>query len=108
MPRYESDVCIIGGGISAAAGRCRSFPELKPGLSITIVEAGLKRLFDKENRMKYPANAPFHMAKRTSGREISSRTSRQEGIVTQDHGGGRVGDALAGAREQFLRRRSCG
>jgi len=51
VTRYESDVCIIGGGITAAM-LAKKLSELRPGVSITIVEAG-KRLFDLENRMQY-------------------------------------------------------
>ena len=51
MARFESDICIIGGGISAVF-LAQKLSELKPNLSITIVEAG-KRLFDAENRMSY-------------------------------------------------------
>ena len=51
MQRYESDVCIIGGGITAAMLALK-LSELRPNLSITVVEAG-KRLFDTENRMEY-------------------------------------------------------
>jgi choline dehydrogenase-like flavoprotein len=51
MPRYESDVCIIGGGISAAM-LAQKLSEFKPGISITIVEAG-RRSFDVEKRMDY-------------------------------------------------------
>jgi len=51
MPRYESDICIIGGGISAIF-MAQKLLELKPNLNITIVEAG-KRLFDAGNRMNY-------------------------------------------------------
>ena len=51
MARYESDVCIIGGGISAAM-MAQKLAELRPGISIQIVEAG-RRLFDLENRMEY-------------------------------------------------------
>jgi quinoprotein glucose dehydrogenase len=47
----ESDVCIVGGGISAAMTALK-LSELKPGLSITVVEAGAK-IFDAENRAKY-------------------------------------------------------
>ena len=47
----ETDVCIIGGGISAAM-LAQKLSELKPGLAITIVEAGT-RIFDVENRAKY-------------------------------------------------------
>ena len=48
---HESDVCIIGGGISAAM-MAQKLAELKPGLAITIVEAG-RKIFDFENRAKY-------------------------------------------------------
>src|SRR5271165_2425099 len=51
MPRYESDICIIGGGISAAMF-AQKLSELKPNFSIMVVEAGNK-LFDVENRMAY-------------------------------------------------------
>ena len=51
MPRYESDVCVIGGGISAAMF-AQKLAELRPGITIHIVEAG-RRLFDLENRMEY-------------------------------------------------------
>jgi choline dehydrogenase-like flavoprotein len=48
---FETDVCIIGGGITAAM-IAEKVSELKPGTSIVIVEAG-SRIFDFENRMKY-------------------------------------------------------
>jgi choline dehydrogenase-like flavoprotein len=51
MPVYESDVCIIGGGISAAM-LAEKLSELRPGISITVVEAG-RSLFDLENRFQY-------------------------------------------------------
>src|SRR5579885_2765490 len=51
MPVHESDVCIIGGGISAAMLALK-LSELRPGISITVIEAGSK-LFDLENRMRY-------------------------------------------------------
>jgi choline dehydrogenase-like flavoprotein len=51
MTTIESDVCIIGGGISAAM-LAQKLAELKPGVSITIVEAGV-RIFDFENRTRY-------------------------------------------------------
>ena len=47
----DSDVCIIGGGITAAM-TAEKLAELKPGLAITVVEAG-SRIFDFENRAKY-------------------------------------------------------
>ena len=51
MARYEADVVIIGGGITAAMV-AEKLIELRPNLSIIVVEAG-KRLFDFENRFEY-------------------------------------------------------
>ena len=51
MRRVESDVVIIGGGITAAMV-AQKLKELKPGASIVVIEAG-KRLFDFENRLEY-------------------------------------------------------
>jgi len=51
MQRHDSDVVIIGGGITAALV-AQKLLELKPGLSIIVVEAG-KRLFDNQNRIRY-------------------------------------------------------
>ncbi len=51
MPTFESDVCIIGGGITAAMLAKKLF-ELRPNISINVVEAG-DRLFDFENRMEH-------------------------------------------------------
>ena len=51
MRRFECDVCIIGGGITAAM-LAEKLSELKPGLAITVVEAG-KSIFDFENRQEY-------------------------------------------------------
>jgi choline dehydrogenase-like flavoprotein len=49
--RIECDVCIIGGGITAAL-LVQKLTELTPGASIVVVEAG-KRIFDFENRLEY-------------------------------------------------------
>ena len=51
MIRHECDVCIIGGGITSAM-LAQKLSELRPGISITVVEAG-RRLFDLEKRMDY-------------------------------------------------------
>jgi len=48
MPVFESDLCIIGGGISAAL-LAQKVAELRPGTSIIVVEAG-DRLFDTKKR----------------------------------------------------------
>jgi choline dehydrogenase-like flavoprotein len=51
MPRFECDICIIGGGITAALV-AEKLVERHPSLSIIVVEAG-RRIFDFENRLKY-------------------------------------------------------
>jgi quinoprotein glucose dehydrogenase len=51
MPTHESDVCIIGGGISAAM-LARKLARSRPGTTITIVEAG-RSILDFENRPRY-------------------------------------------------------
>src|SRR5689334_5537756 len=51
LQRHESDVLIVGGGITAALVAQKLF-ERRPAWSITVVEAG-KRLFDFENRNEY-------------------------------------------------------
>ncbi|HLH39457.1 MAG TPA: GMC family oxidoreductase [Bryobacteraceae bacterium] len=53
MTTYESDILIIGAGISAAM-LAQKLSELKPGVGITVVEAG-RSIFDFENRLKYRA-----------------------------------------------------
>ena len=50
MPRYDCDICIVGGGISAAL-LAQKVSELRRGTSIIIVEAG-DRLFDTEKRWR--------------------------------------------------------
>jgi glucose dehydrogenase len=50
MARFESDVCIIGGGITAAM-LAQKLMELRPGISVTVVEAG-KTIFNLPDRMQ--------------------------------------------------------
>ena len=55
MPVHESDVCIIGGGITSAM-LAQKLSELRPGLSIAVVEAG-RSIFDGQNRGRYRERA---------------------------------------------------
>ncbi|MGQ0736307.1 MAG: GMC oxidoreductase [Acidobacteriota bacterium] len=50
MPTVECDVCIIGGGISAAL-LAQKVAERRPGTTIVVVEAG-DRLFDTKKRLQ--------------------------------------------------------
>ncbi len=51
MPVHETDICIIGGGISGAM-LAEKLSELRPQLSVTVLEAG-RSIFDLENRYRY-------------------------------------------------------
>ncbi len=51
MKTLESDICIVGGGISAAMLALK-LSEIRPGLRIRIVEAG-KTFFDFEKRFEH-------------------------------------------------------
>ena len=51
MAVHETDVCVIGGGITAAM-LCEKLATLKPGVKITVVEAG-RSIFDQANRAMY-------------------------------------------------------
>jgi len=79
VPRFESDICIIGGGISAVF-LAQKLAELKPGFSITVVEAG-KRLFDAENRMGYRRRAILYGENPYPGDFIEDQGG--DGIVTR-------------------------
>jgi choline dehydrogenase-like flavoprotein len=79
MPRFESDICIIGGGISAVL-MAQKLSELKPGVSITVVEAG-KRLFDAENRMAYRRRAALYGENPWPGDFIEDQAA--EGMISR-------------------------
>lgn len=55
MAIHESDVCVIGGGITAAL-LIERLAALKPGLRITAIEAG-RSIFDRQNRPVYHRRA---------------------------------------------------
>src|SRR5438093_2702786 len=55
MPVYESDICIIGGGITSAM-LAQKLSELRPGVSVIVVEAG-RSIFDTQNRGRYRQRA---------------------------------------------------
>lgn len=55
MPVHECDICIIGGGISSAL-LAQKLSELRPNLSMIVVEAG-RSIFDVVNRTRYRQRA---------------------------------------------------
>src|SRR5262245_23085903 len=55
MAVHETDVCIIGGGITSAM-LAEKLSELRPALHVTVVEAG-RSIFDAQNRGRYRERA---------------------------------------------------
>ena len=55
MPVHETDICVIGGGITSAM-LAQKLAELRPGVHITVVEAG-RSIFDAQNRGRYRERA---------------------------------------------------
>ena len=55
MTVHESDICIIGGGITSAM-LAERLSELRPGVRIAVVEAG-RSIFDAQNRGRYRQRA---------------------------------------------------
>ena len=55
MPVHETDICIIGGGITSAM-LAERLCELRPGIRIIVVEAG-RSIFDTRNRGRYRERA---------------------------------------------------
>jgi glucose dehydrogenase len=55
MPVHETDICIIGGGITSAM-LAERLSELRPGIRIIVVEAG-RSIFDTANRGRYRERA---------------------------------------------------
>ena len=79
MPRYESDVCIVGGGITSAM-LAQKLAELRPGIAITVVEAG-ERLFDLEKRMDYRRRAIEYGENPWNGDFIEDQSA--QGIISR-------------------------
>lgn len=97
MPRYESDVCIIGSGISAAL-LAQKLSELSPDLSITIVEAG-KRLFDFENRFKYRQRMLDYGENPWPGDTVDDQEAK--GIISRTMTAGGVAMHFGGVTQRF-------
>lgn len=103
MPTVETDVCIIGGGITAAM-LAQKLAELKPGLSMVVIEAG-RTIVDRENRMKYRARAAKYGENPWPGDFIADQAAA--GIISRTMAVG--GSALHwGARAIAFRKRTCG
>lgn len=97
MPRYESDVCIIGSGISAAL-LAQKLSELAPGASVIIVEAG-KRNFDFENRFRYRQRMLDYGEHPWPGDYIEDQAA--EGIISRTMTAGGLAMHFGGISQRF-------
>ncbi|MBC7928787.1 MAG: hypothetical protein H7039_24350, partial [Bryobacteraceae bacterium] len=79
MPTVESDVCIIGSGISAVF-LAKKLSEIKPELKISVVEAG-KKLFDAGKRMEYRRRASEYGENAWPGDFVEDQAG--EGIISR-------------------------
>ena len=79
MIRYESDVVIIGGGITAALV-AQKLLERRPSWSVIIVEAG-KRLFDNENRLNYRKRSLDYGENQWPGDFVADQSAR--GLISR-------------------------
>ena len=99
--RYEADVVIIGGGITAAMV-AQKLSELRPAWSVIVVEAG-KRLFDFENRFDYRERSLDYGENQWPGDFVADQSAR--GVDLANDGGRRIGAALGRRVQSILRRR---
>jgi glucose dehydrogenase len=77
--RIESDICVIGGGISAAL-LAEKIAERAPQLRVVVVEAG-RRLFDSENRLEYRRRALAYGENEWPGDFIEDQGG--DGVITR-------------------------
>jgi len=79
LARYESDVVIVGGGITAAL-IAQKLSELRPAWSIIVVEAG-KRLFDFDNRYRYRQRSLDYGENQWPGDFVADQSAR--GVISR-------------------------
>ena len=104
MPVHESDICIIGGGISSAM-LARKLANLRPGTTITIVEAG-RSIFDFEKRASTATARMVYGEHPWRNDYLEDQQAR--GVHLDDDGGGRAWRCTGAARATGSRRRTCG
>ena len=77
--RVESDVCVVGGGISAAL-LAERLAEQAPRLRVVVVEAG-RRLFDVRNRLEYRRRSLAYEENQWPGDFIADQGG--EGVISR-------------------------
>ncbi len=79
MARHEADVVIIGGGITAAM-IAEKLTEVRPGVSVIVIDAG-KRVFDAERRFEYRQRAADYGEHAWPGDYIPDQSAR--GVISR-------------------------
>ncbi len=99
MTVRESDVCIIGGGITSAM-LAEKLSELRPRASIVVVEAG-RSIFDRENRGRYRLRAMDYGEHPWPDDSIADQQA--EGIISMTMAVGGLALHWGGACNRFSR-----
>jgi choline dehydrogenase-like flavoprotein len=94
---YESDVCIIGSGISATL-TAQVVSERLPGVSITVVEAG-RAFLDLEARRRWRERALAYGENPYPGDVIDDQDAR--GIISRTQAVGGLGIHFGGVMQRF-------
>ena len=97
MPRYESDVCIIGSGISATL-TAQVLAERLPGISIIVVEAG-RAFLDQEARRRWRQRSLEYGENPYPGDVIEDQEAR--GIISRTQAVGGLGIHFGGVMQRF-------
>ncbi len=102
MPVHESDICIIGAGISSAM-LAQKLSELRPGLNITDRRSGPLPLRFRQSLQISRADGKIR--RKSLARRLHRRPGRG-GRHLADHGGRRAGAALGRNLQSIFGRRS--
>src|SRR5262249_39102292 len=100
---HESDICIIGGGITSAMLALK-LSQLRPTVSLTVVEAG-RSIFDVQNRGRYRERALQYHQHPWPGDFIEDQQARGNILVTMAVGGHHLEDDGSGGPGAALGRR---
>ena len=97
MAVHETDICIIGGGITSAM-LAERLSELRPGVGIVVVEAG-RSIFDAQNRGRYRDRAMQYGEHPWPGDYIEDQTA--DGIISMTMAVGGLALHWGGACNRF-------
>lgn len=98
MPTIETDVCIVGGGITAAM-LAEKLSELRPGLGIVVLEAG-NSLFNQATRLEARSRALAYGENAWPGDFIEDQ-ARAEGLTALTMAVGGLALRWGGACNRF-------